>query len=261
MKTWNMFLVIALFFSNMLFGQTIIEDYAPTIKLKSYIKKIEKQTNHKVTFKRDYSLFKGIPAGFRVDSCCIRIMLAKDFAVTDPYFEELIAHELTHGLLICSMNYYEIKPFDNINEDEANALSLVGTIIQDIVVNRLLQKKGFEPTPRNIYLTTTKNEIEAAMVGANVYPYNPNFRRKFIVFRYILAWSSLEYFTLDKELNENLRALIKVFEKTYPDECVDAHEIKKIILTHNIFTSRGYNEAVKSLLKFWKLTHLVQKLS
>ena len=138
----------------------------------------------------------------------------------------------------------------------------INSMIDDIAVHKLLTEEGFPLFP-STYLNTVKQETEAALnKRSNLYPSitgDPSYLNHFMVLRYILAWSFLEYFDLDKHTKETLLAFLSTFRNSYDEEYKNALEIKRIIKHHDIFTAVGHREIMKKILKIWKFDHLIKE--
>jgi hypothetical protein len=230
-----------------------------TPKLQGYINKVEKETGRKVIIELSKDLgLAGMQASFITDPIYIRIYLSSN--QVGLQLEQSMAHELTHGFLAYAVGYCQYDPKRGISGLDKQSVGLLFTMIEDIPVNHLLEKEGFQPYAYN-YLDVVKDETKALNKGVDYY--RPNFkdiafRNKFKVFRYVQAWSFLEFFTLDLSTKGILQRFEKAFRYNLPRQYKTAIQVKDIIKSNDIFTPDGYSKAIKSCLELWQLADFVE---
>jgi hypothetical protein len=230
-------------------------------KLVKYLRKIEKETGRQINIQEMPSseLYK-MKSAFVHHPIYIRILIASGSNPTDPEIEQSIAHEATHGLIVYKMKYcvgfFKRPP----NDKEKKLVTLVLTMISDIIVNKLIQKEGFLPySPR--YPEMVKEELGAMEKGINLYnniSNEPSYRDKHMIFRYILAWGYLKYIDLDKKMHETLMNFINEFQLKNTEQFKMAMKIQEIILINEIFSADGFKKVIMKLLKLWGLEDIVE---
>jgi len=174
--------------------------------------------------------------------------------------ESSIAHEVTHGLLAYKKKYCQFRFVRRYSELENLSASLLATMIEDIVVNRIIHENNFQPCTQH-YINMVQYEIKKARKGEDCYKkYNnsPIFKDRFMVFRYILAWGFLRYFNSGEIDKKTLHKFLKIFQKSYPKQYEEVKKIKEIILENDIFTPEGFSNTIKKCLDLWNLTNLMK---
>lgn len=171
--------------------------------------------------------------------------------------EYMIAHEVTHGLLAYKENYCQVRPRDIDNELVNGSASLLFSMIEDIVVSKIIYENSFQMYPQNLIIMI-QNEIEYERKGGDFYKQFNEIKDRYRVVRYVQAWGILRYryINLD-EIGKKTIDEYLIFQKLHPKQYEEAEKIKKIILENNIFVSEGYNNAIKECLDLWNLTDLV----
>ncbi|MFQ5945418.1 MAG: hypothetical protein ACE5NC_04130 [Anaerolineae bacterium] len=229
-------------------------------RLSAYLKPVTKETGREVSIQYVPSLpVAGMRAAFQLHPTKILIHLVRDLDPGDQQTESSIAHEAAHGLLIYARGFCTAEPKRPLTDRESSALSIVASMLDDIVVNRHLVDHGFSPL-QGRYLDVMKRETKSAHRGDDYYAQfsqDPSFKRLFKAFRYILAWASLEFLDPSPRQHRALRKFLKAFRKAYPDDHQEAARVKRIILTNDVFSPSGHRKALSQLLALWELDDLV----
>jgi hypothetical protein len=237
-------------------------------KLKEYIKEAEEETGRPVLIKnvQDVGL-NGMNAVFRLDPKYIHVeIIEKKYCdskgdIDQEGIECVIAHEVTHGLLAYKKKYCQLGIVRRCNKLEEDSVNLICSMIEDIVVNKIMHENNFQILPKR-YINMVKDEIEVLRKGKDCYEnfnkYPPIFKDRFMVYRYILAWGVLSYFIPGETDEKTIYKFLKIFQKSYPKQYKEAEQIIKIILKNDIFTPEGYCNTVKKCLDLWNLTDLVK---
>ena len=228
-------------------------------KIKAYIEKIEKETGRSVSIKMvpDVGL-RGMKAEFELDPEYIRVKIVQN--IETEKIEQSIAHEITHGFLAYKKKYCQLEYLYEPNEIEENSVNIIVTMIEDIVVNKIINKENFQPYPHD-YLVKIQNDTKNIRKSKGRFPQlhqDPVLNDRIMILRYIGAWGFLKYLNLDSFSRRIISKFIKCFKKSYPTQYEAAGQIEKIILENNIFTSEGYNKTIKECLDLWNLTSLVR---
>lgn len=233
----------------------MIDDFSP--KLQSYIKEIEVKTNMEVVIQTVTDLgFPGMEAAFIPDSKDILVKVKK--GLDKVTLEQSIAHEVTHGILTYGYNYPtpEVKP--PVTPTQKETIQLLITMIEDIVVNHIIYENDFSPfSPA--YIDQVINEIKAAENNKDYYSdfQDVDFKNKFKIFRYIMAWGFLQYFSLSQNETAILSKFVKKFQYYFPGQYRVAKEIERTILMNDIFTVEGYKKIIVECLRLWNVDDLV----
>ena len=225
-------------------------------KIKAYISKVEKETGLPVIIEevKDVGL-SGMKERTRYYPDKIHI------EITPKTFETLehsIPHELTHGLLWHKRGYSPLKLRLSIPLREQTALGILNTMLEDIVVNRIIHEEGFEAFSA-IYLEMVQKETKFIIRGRDIYAdfQDPTIKEKFMIFRYIIAWGFMEYFDLGIHTRRVLAKFMRTFQRFCPHQYELAKEVEKVIRENDIFTAQGYLNALKGILRIWNLESFV----
>jgi hypothetical protein len=228
-------------------------------KLNTYIEKIEKETGRPVSIEmvQDVGL-RGMKAKFELDPVYICVKIDQNIEMEK--YEQSIAHEITHGFLAYKKKYCQLDYIQEPNEIEGKTIDIIVTMIEDIVVNKIIQEEYFQPCPYD-YLDKIQNDTKNIRKSKGKIPrlhQDPVLNDWLMILRYIAAWGFLKYFNLNSFSQRVISKFIKCFKKSYPKQYEAAGQIEEIILENNIFTSEGYYKAIKRCLELWNLVDLVK---
>ncbi len=229
-------------------------------KLRGYLKKIENETEKEVKILESPQLgLKGMWAGFRYHPDFLIVIIRSGIHKPDETIERSVAHEATHGYILFKEKYCMAEFDESVEDNERKNIQLIFTMVDDIVVNKIISKNGFKPFGSE-YLQMVKKEIEAMVLGQDFYRQFSDdllFDDLLMISRYIIAWGFLEYFKLDVDEYQIIKKFTAVFEDAYPMQYRIAEKIKQIILQNNIFTSKGHCKTMDEILKLLKFKNLV----
>lgn len=230
-------------------------------KLAGYLREIESETGRQIEFVFTDKLgLPGMSAAFVENPSLIVVLLASGSQVTDRRLEHSIAHEVTHGLLLYKLGYSRPVPKCRLYDKDKRNLSLVCTMIEDIVVNKIIHEAGFSPFSPD-YLAVVRRETKSARSGVDhyhIYSADPQFKTRFMVFRYIMAWGFTQYFDLETNARTTIVTFMDSFDKSFPEKSAIAGEIRELVLQNDIFTAAGHYIVVGEVLKLWHLENLVE---
>jgi hypothetical protein len=160
-------------------------------KLSNYLAKIKSQTGReiKLEFTTDLGPTR-VRFGFKHHPSHIIIIVRKGTDISTPDSERSIAHEVTHGFLLYKLGYHRIDPRHPLSASRAQQITLINTMIDDMVANKTIQQEGFAPYSSR-YVEALKKEINAAR-QRNIdlwiqIPGDTLLRDRNMVFRYIQA--------------------------------------------------------------------------
>ena len=230
-------------------------------KLKDYLKKIETETGKEIKIlESPYLGLKGMWAGFRYHPDFIIVIIRSGIDKTNETLERSVAHEATHGYIIFKKGYCMTEFPESTIESDRKDIQMIFTMVDDIVVNKIISKNGFKPFGVE-YLSVVQKEINSMLEGVDFYRQFSDdilFDDLLMITRYIIAWGFLEYFELDNSTYELLKKFTEVFKDTYPLQYEIAGQIKQIITDNDIFTSSGHCKAMTDILNLLKFDNLVE---
>lgn len=236
-------------------------DFKFSPKLKDYLKKIETETGKEVKIlESPYLGLKGMWAGFRYHPDYIIVIIRSDIHKTNDTLERSIAHESTHGYILFKKKYCRGEFPESIEDSDKRDIQLIFTMVDDIVVNKIIFENGFAPFGVE-YLAVVQKEIDSMLAGVDFYRQFSDdllFDDLLMITRYIVAWGFLEYFELEQEEQDILKKFLNVFKDTYPLQYEITSQIKQIIKDNNIFTSSGHCKAMTHILNLLKFDKLVK---
>lgn len=231
-------------------------------KLSNYLNKVEIETGRKIEFRPTTEIgIASITFAFQPDPSCIRILCKEGIDWGNPEHEHSIAHEATHGYLICKLGYSYPRAKRKQTRNEMNHVNLLFTMIEDIVVNKIIQKEGFPPFDPG-YLNMVERETKAAREGSDrlygEFSHDPLFKDRFMVFRYILAWGFVNYCDLKPYARKTINKYLKWFKKSFVEQFTMADQIREVILQHDIFSAHGHRKTVEAVARLWHLDDLFE---
>ncbi len=230
-------------------------------RLESYLEKVERETSKPIKIVESNNLgIKGMLSAFRYDPHFIIIIIKAGVPRFECDMVRSIAHEATHGLLIFKKGYCRPRFHKNLSDQLIKNSRLVFTMLDDIVVNKIIEDNGFPPYGSE-YIPSVIRETEAALKGENIYsPYSGDqlFHQIFKTSRLVIAWAFLEYFKLDKSHQKRLKDFINAFKQNFPPEYGLGMKITQIISKHDIFNSKGHADALIKILNLWGLNQILE---
>lgn len=236
-------------------------DFKFSTKLINYLKKIETETGKEIKIlESPYLGLKGMWAGFRYHPDYIIVIIRSDIQKTNETLERTIAHEATHGYILFKKRYCMGEFPESTVENDRKDIQMIFTMVDDIVVNKIVSDNGFPPFGEE-YLAVVQKEIDSMLAGVDFYRQFSDdlfFDDLLMITRYIIAWGFLEYLNLNKNEYELIKKFIDVFKDTYPLQYDIASNIKQIIIDNDIFTASGHCKAMLAILKLLKFENLVE---
>lgn len=230
-------------------------------RLESYLKKVERETSKPIKIIESHDLgIKGMLSAYRYHPDYIIIIIKAGVTRFKRDMIRSIAHEATHGFLIFREGYCRPKFHKNLAEQLIKDARLIFTMLDDIVVNKIIQDNGFSPYGSE-YIPSVKRETKAALNRENIYSsYSSDklFQQILKSSRLVIAWAFLEFFNLDKSHKQVLKEFINAFRENFPQEYRLGMEITQIISKHNIFNSKGHGKALVEILDLWSLNEILE---
>jgi len=247
--------------------------YTRSRKLAKYLEGIRDKTKREIVIEwakpENLDWLSGIPSVFLFDPDRIHILINSDMVrlihqsyllPLEEIIEELIAHEATHGLLIHGMGFCRSVLENSASDSARKQISILFSMVQDIRVNKILQEEGYSPLG-GVYLYQLIDAIDSMRKDEDYYDnysYDPSLKDRYMVWCYIMAWAYLKYFDLESTDRTTIEKFTKIFENKYPTQFEMASQVRMIILENDILSSGGHNNAMKELVKLWRLEDLVR---
>jgi hypothetical protein len=199
----------------------------------------------------------GMQTAFGYDSSSIFIMLPQGTTRIGRRWEHSVYHEATHGLLLFNQGYHTFERREALTSEETKLAMILGSIVDDIVVNKIVSEEGVQPFGY-YYLQTVKQENMALKNGRDPYAAHlkigPDFGAKFKICRYILAWSFLEHFRLVYLNRRLLRRYLRLFSESFPDQIPETEKSVDLISSHNIFSPQGHGVVIREISRLWGIS-------
>ncbi len=226
-------------------------------KLESYLRSVEAETTRPVQIEKVLHVgLSGMNFAFIPDAAVIRIQIVLPYNGTIEDFEHSIAHEATHGLLVYGRGYCLVEPARRLTSVEAFLMSTIGTMIDDVVVNRIISQAGFAPLA-SVYIGMARKETRAALqCDKGLYKHtcpDKETVERFMEYRYVFAWSAVRYLPLDLADKNVLVKFQKTFTRSYKDIATKAQRIRSLFEKYDVFTPSGHAALTEKVLTIWGL--------
>ncbi|HMK54834.1 MAG TPA: hypothetical protein VK444_08685 [Methanobacteriaceae archaeon] len=234
-------------------------------RLKNYLLLIENETGLPVKILGSPDLgITGARAAFNYHPQYTVVVLNSSEPRLSADVERSVAHEATHGYILHKLGFCRAVFTEDATEDVKKKANVLFSIIEDLMVNRIIPEHGFPPFGSE-YIPMLKKEIEIASQGeiqgekfySQLTP-NLEFEDIIMVSRYILAWGFLEYYPFPKNIQSLLQNFLDVYSKAYPHHYPHARKVKEIILKNNVFTAKGECRAMQKIIKLWGFEKMVK---
>ncbi|HEY0196264.1 MAG TPA: hypothetical protein VGC02_01705, partial [Methanobacterium sp.] len=207
---------------------------------------------------------KGITAAYQYHPQKLIIILNPEYPRAKEDVERSIAHEATHGYILYKMGFCRSKYSEGVPSDYKRDVQIIFTIVEDLVVNKIIADNGFPPFGHE-YIPTLREEIRVAREGERAgeafyhqFTDNPHREALLMISRYIIAWGFLRYYTLKVEEKKLINEFTRVFEKFYPDYYQYAARVVEILEEKDIFKSDEECQAIHEILKLLKMDEDVE---
>lgn len=195
------------------------------------------------------------------DPSSIIVVLPRGSDKTNLDTQRWIAHEATHGLLLYARGYADLKPKKPLDTHDQVVVGRIKTMIDDIVVNRLIQQAGF-PAFDSYYIKGVEHEAQDARKGKDFYSrrmgLDPSLKEIQVAFDYVMAWGFRECCELEFSDCRAIKKLLKELEAAYPGPIEKAKKITAIILKNGIFQPDGQRATLEEVVKLWNLDDRVE---
>jgi hypothetical protein len=219
-----------------------------------YLKWVEDETGHLIDVSYA-SVFPGAKFEFKKDIKYIVIHSEPGLDWSLPDNVASIVHEATHGYYTYKQRYFYPCAINELSPTEDKCLCLVSSMIDDIVVDKFIQEKGFNPFS-TIYFDVIAQETRAARRREDIWSrYNddPIFKHRFIIFRYVLAWGYLTFYCIPVNLKNRLGNCLEAMAKCYSKETQVAIKICGEISRNNIFSIEGHRKTLEEVFVLYDM--------
>jgi hypothetical protein len=233
-------------------------------RLETYLNKVEKETGRPIKILESQNLgVRGISIGFRYHPQYILIIINPSIKRSKNDFERSIAHEATHGYILHKLGYCRPIFTPETPDKFRQMIHLLFTMVEDLVVNRIIQDKGFLPFGTE-YIPMLQKEVEVAEKGEqsgetfyHLFTLDQQTEDILMISRYIIAWGFLNYHSFEKDVQNRIQEFLQKFQHNYPHHYPRAAMVQKIIQKHDIFTVKGHCQAMKEIIELWGLENYV----
>ncbi len=188
------------------------------------------------------------------------LVTQRAFLPTTAHFEAGFAHEATHWLL-GFRGYAQPKPKKKLSDLENEYISICQTMVQDLVVNRLIEDNGFKVCGDRLVALMVL-ETEAHLKGGITYgkgdfAKDGKLQTMQRVMKRLLYEASLDYPGTSLSDRTAILAFLKAHGETCPLDVTHSETIQAFIKSEDIFTTEGYKKVVNEVASFWGISSLV----
>lgn len=128
-------------------------------RITSYLRRVEAETGRPISFQfmPEGEIAPGMQTAFGYDSNKMVIMLPQGTTRIGKRWEHSVFHEATHGLLLFKQGYNSVENREALTSEETKLAMILGSIVDDIVVNKIISEEGVPPFG-HYYLPTVNME-------------------------------------------------------------------------------------------------------
>jgi|GEM_PF-726826 hypothetical protein len=236
------------------------KNYQFSNRLITYLQKVEDETRRTIKILESQNLgVRGISVGFRYHPQYIIIIVNPSLKRSITDFERSIAHEATHGYILHRLGYCRPLFRPETPDKIQQMVHLLFTMVEDLVVNRIIQDNGFQPFGSE-YIPMLHREVEVAEKGEqsgetfyHLFSPDPQTEDILMISRYIIAWGFLNYHSFKKDVQDRIQEFLLKFQQNYSHHYPRAAIVREIIQKHNVFTAEGQCQAMKEIIELWGL--------
>lgn len=172
-------------------------------------------------------------------------------------FEKLIAHELTHALMVYKEGFHIACASPDVSEYSVQTATEVIDLVDDVIVDVRIHKLGFYPNKVDdlgSYIRTLEI-LNIANSRDQIDPFEDDPIRAEIMFakQYIYAWALPRYVNLSPEQDTVLDAFTRRFPQIMKKEFAKARVIKKSFQANDIFSVSGRTQVVIEAMGLWPI--------
>jgi len=231
-------------------------------RLLSTLDAIEKEAKRKVRIEQVPSVgLQGMNFAFRPHPTLIHVLVVLPYDRTIDDFEQCIAHEATHGLLLYGKGHCHPEMIRQLTPTEGFSLNTLNTMIEDVAVNKIIEDRGFLPVG-SIYFDMMRRETAAAK-NRDISMYRNSgapdqvAMNRFMIFRHVLAWTSFRYYKLKLAEKKTINDFRKAFAQAYRPLDMEAVQIQRLFEENDVLTPEGHEVIMKGVITLWGLDNAV----
>jgi hypothetical protein len=238
---------------------------SPSDHLAQYMKHVEDQTGRIVEIRPyddatiDDSPRASLELGPEISNIDIRFCPIRRYE--DPTTEKLIAHELTHALMVYSEGYQIPCAPKNVSEYDVQTVAEIVDLVDDVIVDVRIHRLGFKLLTFDLLAHFNKMlaVLEIASSRAQIDSYEDDSTRAEIKFvsNYIYAWALPRYIKLPDEARNIYARFVRRFPQILKEEFAKVRQIKKLITANDIFTLEGRTRVVVEATGLWPINESV----
>lgn len=172
-------------------------------------------------------------------------------------FEKLIAHELTHALMVYKEGFHIACASPDVSEYSVQTATKLINLVDDVIVDVRIHELGFYPYQLDHLGSYIRNLETLNMANSRdqIDPFEEDPIRAEIKFisLYIYAWALPKYVNLSPEQDTVFDAFAWRFPQIMKKEFAKAKVIKKSFQANDIFSVSGRTQVVIEAMKLWPI--------
>ena len=227
--------------------------------LSDYILEVKKETGKEVeispytdaTFQDDYH--GSLKIGPTISNVEIRYrpLIEK----SNSSFEKLIAHELTHALMVYKEGFHIACANQDVSEYPVQTATEVIDLVDDVIVDARVHRLGFYQSKLDHLGSYIRNLeiLNMAKSRDQVDPFEEDLIGAEIMFvsHYTYAWALPKYANLSHDQDALFDAFTRRFPQIMKKEFAKAKVIKKSFQANDIFSVSGRTQVVIEAMALW----------
>lgn len=171
--------------------------------------------------------------------------------------EKLIAHEMTHALLIYGKKYPLVAAEKKVPTRLVQLAANVQNFIDDVIVDKMISERGFPTTTPELLHSYFSNCLLlelAESLGQVFDPYqdDPVGTEIRFVGDYIYAWALPRYVALEPQAQDIYGRFRRLFRGLMKVEFAKCERVCELILQNDIFSEPGRTNVVLGALDLWE---------
>ena len=174
---------------------------------------------------------------------------------SNPAFEKLIAHELTHALMVYKEGFHLPAADPSVATYSVQTAAEVVDLVDDVIVDARIHRLGFFPSDLDHLGSFVRNLeiLNLARSREQIDPFEEDATRAEIMFvsHYVYAWALPRCVQLAQEQVALFDAFTHRFPRVLSAEYAKAEVITKSFEVNDIFTVSGRTKVVIGAMSLW----------
>ena len=222
----------------------------------AYLVEVERRTGRslEVVPLSEAAILLGIGSRFKPDPEGLVIALADTLIRFGDNLEHVLCHEATHGLLIYHEGYRRLRAGEGAPEGTAGHLSLLMTMIDDLVVNRRLADAGIPAYPPAYIAAVKKTLAEKDKGSSTSRGLGAAYQAHFRAYQFVTAWGCASLWGAPLADRKVLARFRKQQSLSHPQEVETARRVITCLEQGDIFTAVGHLEVSREACEIWGLS-------